>query len=457
MNGVALTNKTDLRQFVTEIVTQATRAGATDAETVYAEGDEFSTLVRLGQVETLKEAGSRGLGLRVFIGDRSAVTSTSDLSAEGIEHLVSGALALARVTSEDPFAGLPEREEFGALIGDLELYHEDVYSLAPEERIEMARRAEAASMAADTRIQNSGGGTFTAATGRKVIANSRGFTGEYRRSYCGISARPIAQDAGGAMQRDDWYSSARSVKLLDSPEAVGAEAARRALRRLGARKVMTQRVPVVWDQEMAASLISEMFGAANGDAVYRGGTFFAGKLGEQVACANITLIDDGTRVGGFGTSPFDGEGLPTRRKAVIERGVLTNYLLNTYTARKLNLRSTGNASRGLAGTPGIGGGNVYLEPGTQTAEEIIGSVKNGLYLTELMGHGGNPVTGGYSQGATGIWIENGELAYPVEEITIAGNLKEMFRNIVAIGNDLEWRSSIVSPTLLVEGMTIAGS
>jgi PmbA protein len=449
--------ETDLKQFVTDVVTKATRGGATDAEAVYAEGDEFSTLVRLGQVETLKEAGSRALGVRVFIGDRSAVTSTSDLSADGIEHLVSGALALARVTSEDPFSGLPERDEFGSVAGDLDLYHEDVYSLAPEERIDMARRAEAAAMAADTRIQNSGGGTFTAATGHKVMANSCGFVGEYRRSYCGISSRPIAQDASGAMQRDDWYSSARSVKLLDSPEAVGLEAARRALRRLGARKVATQRVPVVFDQEMAASLISEMFSAANGDAVYRGGTFFAGKLGEQVAGANITLIDDGTRPGGFGTAPFDGEGLPTRRKPVIEKGVLANYLLNTYTARKLNLCSTGNASRGLAGTPGIGGGNVYLEPGTQTAEEIIGSVKSGLYLTELMGHGGNPVTGDYSQGASGIWIENGELAYPVEEITIAGNLKEMFRNIVAIGNDLEWRSSMVSPTVMVEGMTIAGS
>jgi PmbA protein len=451
------TEKTELHQLAADIVAQALRAGASDAEAVIREGDEFSTLVRLGQVDTLKESGSRGVGLRVFLGQRAASTSSSDLSPEGINHLVSGAIALARVTSEDPFAGLPETSAFGQVPGDLDLYYEDVYSLPGDHRIDYARRAEAAALAADTRIQNSDGGSFDAATGRKVLVNSRGFVGEYRRSHCSIAAMPIAQSANGEMQRDYWYSSARTLTKLESPESIGAEAARRTLRRLNARRVPTQRVPVVFSPEMARGLIGNIFEAANGDAIYRGASFFAGLLGEQVAAANITVIDDGTLIGGFGTSPFDGEGLPTRRKAIVENGVLKNYLLNTYTARKLNMQSTGNASRGLAGNPGIGGGNVYLEKGAATPAEILADIKSGLYVTELMGFGVNMVTGDYSRGASGLWIENGEFVYAVQEITIAGNLKDMFKNIAAIGNDLEFRSAVASPTLRIEGITIAGA
>lgn len=443
-------------EFVTYIVAKALHAGASDAEAVYAEGDEFETLVRMGQVEQLKEAGSRALGLRVFQGQRTASTSTSDLSAEGIEHLVSGAMSLVQVTSEDPCVGLPEREEFGALTGDLNLYFEDVYSLPVAERIEYARRTEAAAMAADPRIQNSGGGGFDAATGRKILANSRGFVGESRRSSCSISTQPIAQSPDGKMQRDYWYSHQRSLALLESPESVGAEAARRTLRRLGARKVPTQRVPIVFAPEVATSILGAILQAVNGNAVYRGASFLAGKLGATVAGTNVTLIDDGTIPGLFGTAAFDGEGLPTRRKVVVERGVLSSYLLNTYTARKLGLQSTGNAARGLAGSPGIGAGNFYLEPGTKTPEQILADLPKGLYVTELIGHGVNAVTGDYSHGASGLWIENGELGYPVEEITVAGNLKEMLLNISAIGNDLIFRSSIACPTLCVEGMTIAG-
>jgi PmbA protein len=447
----------DLKQFAADIVAKAMRAGATDAEVVIREGDEFSTLVRLGQVETLKESGSRGVGLRVFLGQRAASTSSSDLSPEGIEHLVSGAIALAKVTSEDPFAGLPETTAFGQLPGDLDLYYEDVYSLPGDQRIDLARRAEAAALAADTRIQNSDGGSFDAATGHKVLTNSRGFVGEYRRSYASISAVPIANSKDGQMQRDYWYTSARTLAKLDSPESVGIEAARRTLRRLDARRVPTQRVPIVFAPEMARGLIGNIFEAANGDAIYRQASFFANQLGEQVAAENITVIDDGTMVGGFGTAPFDGEGLPTRRKPIVEKGVLKNYLLNTYTARKLNMQSTGNASRGLAGNPGISGGNVYLEKGELTPAQIIGDIQSGLYVTELMGFGVNMVTGDYSRGASGLWIENGELTYAVQEITIAGNLKEMFKNIVAIGNDLEFRGAVTAPTLRIEGMTIAGA
>jgi PmbA protein len=445
------------QEFVTDIVTKALKAGASEAEAVFAEGDEFETVVRMGQVEQLKEAGSRALGLRVFLGNRTASASTSDLSPQGIASLVGSAMDLVRVTSEDPFAELPERAAFGALTGDLNLFHEDVFSLPVEERIAWARRAEEAAFAADPRIHNSGGGSFDASVGRKILANSRGFCGESRGSMCSIVAQPIAQTADGAMQRDYWYSTQRSLRLLDSPESVGTEAARRTLRRLGARRVPTQRVPLIFAAETARSLLGALFSAVNGNSVYRNASFLAGKLGENVAGANLTVIDDGTMPGGFGSSYFDGEGLPTRRKLVLEHGVLRNYLLNTYAARKLGLQSTGNASRGLAGAPGIGAGNFYLEPGPQSPEELLRNVRQGLYVTELIGHGVNIVTGDYSQGASGLWIENGELAYPVEEITVAGNLKEIFQNVTAIANDLIFRGSLASPTLLVEGMTIAGN
>ncbi len=461
MSQIAPASTSNLQQLASDVLTRALKAGATDAEAVVYEGDEFNAKVRLGQVETLKESGSRAVGLRVFIGQRTASTSSSDFSSDSIERLVDGAITLAKITSEDPFAGLPEREEFGQLDGDLKLYFEDVNEQLPAERIEIARRAEAAAMAYDTRIQNSGGADFEAATSHKILMNSRGFTGEYRRSYCGFSAVPIAIDDKGGMQRNYWYSNSRSARKLESPEEIGQEAARRTLSRLGARQVKTQKAPVVFSPEISRSIIGNIFDAANGDAIYRHATFFADMLGQQVAGENVTVIDDGTMVldgiGGFGTSPFDGEGLPSRRTVLVESGDLKNYVMNTYTARKLGMKSTGNASRGLAGNPGIGAGNFYLEPGTLRPEEIIGDVQNGLYVTETMGFGVNLVTGDYSQGASGVWIENGELTYPVEEITIAGNLKDMYRNIVAIGNDLVFRGSSAAPTIRVEGMTIAGS
>ncbi|MBS1820673.1 MAG: TldD/PmbA family protein [Acidobacteria bacterium] len=450
--------KTDLRQLASDVLARALKAGATDAEAVVAEGDEFEVRVRLGQVETLKESGSRAIGLRVFLGQKTANTSTSDFSEESI---VDGAMTLAKITSEDSFAGLPEREEFGQLQGDLKLYFDDVNLQPPAERIEIARRAEAAAMAFDTRIQNSSGADFDTGTSYKVLTNSRGFTGEYRRSYCGFSVSPIAIDAQGGMQRNYWYSSSRTTSKLESPEEIGRIAAERTLRRLGARRVATQKASVVFSPEIARGIVGNIFDAANGDAIYRHATFFDDMLGKQVAGENITIIDDGTMmldgIGGFGTAPFDGEGLPTRRTVLVEKGVLQTYVNNSYTARKLNMRSTGSASRGLAGNPGIGAHNFYLEPGDCAPEQLIGDVKNGLYVTETMGFGVNLVTGDYSQGAAGIWIENGELAYPVEEITIAGNLKDMYRNIVAIGNDLVFRSAAAAPTIRVEGMTIAGA
>ena len=449
-----------LRDLASEVLGRALKAGATDAEVVAYEGDEFSASVRLGQVETLKESGSRAIGLRVFNGLRSANTSSSDLSREGVDKLVDGAISLAKITSEDPFLGLPGESAFGQLQGDLGLYFEDVAEQPAAERIETARRCEAAALAFDTRIQNSRGGEFDTATSHKVMVNSRGFAGEFRKSYCGFAASPIAVDGDGKMQGSYWYSSSRTTAKLCNPEEIGRIAAERALRRLGARSVKTQRVPVVFSPEIARSIMGNIFEAANGDAIYRHATFFDEMLGERVAGENITVVDDGTMVfdgiGGFGTSPFDAEGLPTRRTVLVERGILKSYVTNTYTGRKLGIASTGNAARGLAGNPGIGAGNFYLEAGDLSPEEILRPIAQGLYVTQTMGFGVNLVTGDYSQGAAGLWIENGELAYPVEEITIAGNLKDMYRNISSIGNDLVFRGASAAPTICVEGMTIAG-
>src|SRR6266496_6607298 len=275
--------ETDLKLLAQDIVRRAMQHGATDAECVIREGDEFSTLVRLGQVEPLKESGSKAIGLRVFFGKRSASTHSSDFSREGLDRMLNSALELAKITSEDPFAGIPDPEQLGALSGDLDLYSPDVYSLPGEERISYARRAEKAALDSDSRIKNSEGGSFDAATGHKILANSHGFLGEYQRSYCSVAAVPIAQDEKGAMQRDYWYSVARNLDRLESPEHVGEVAAQRALRRLGARKVKTQQVPVIFDPLVATSILEHIFEGVNGDSVYRGASFLAGKLGQKIA------------------------------------------------------------------------------------------------------------------------------------------------------------------------------
>jgi len=448
--------ETDLRDLAQDIVRRAMNGGATAAECVIREGDEFSTLVRLGQVETLKESGSKAIGVRVFNGKRAASTYSSDFSHNGLDRMLKSALELSRITSEDPYAGIPDPDQLGSLGGNLDLYSADVYSLPGHERISYARRAEKAALDYDARIKNSDGGSFDAATGRKILANSHGFVGEYQRSYCSVAAVPIAQSETGAMQRDYWFSVARSLSRLESPEHVGKVAAERTLRRLGAKKVKTAHVPVVFDPLVATSILEHIFEGVNGDSVYRGASFLAGKLGQKIASENVNVIDDGTMPGGFGTAPFDGEGIPTRRTVVIENGVLKSYVLNTYTARKLGLQTTANASRGLAGTPGIGPGNYFLQPGTKTQQQIIGEIKEGLYVTEFLGHGANLVTGDYSRGASGLWISGGELAFPVEEITVAGNLKEMFLNISEIANDLEFRGAVASPTIRIDGLTVGG-
>jgi PmbA protein len=339
---------------------------------------------------------------------------------------------------------------------ELNLFYPDVYSLPGTERIDYARRAEKAALDYDPRIKNSEGGSFDASTSHRILVNSLGFLGEYRRSFCSLVSVPIVQSDNGAMQRDYWYHMSRSLKNLESPEHIGTVAAQRALRRLGARKVKTAQVPVVFDPLVSRSILDHIFEGVNGDSIYRGASFLAGKLGEKVAGDNVTVIDDGTIVGGFGTSPFDGEGIPTRRTVVIENGVLKSYLLNSYTARKLKMDTTANASRGLAGTPGIGPGNYFLQPGTKSPQEMIAGISDGLYVTEFLGHGANLVTGDYSRGAGGMWISGGQLAYPVEEITVGGNLKDMFFHMTEIGSDLEFRGSVAAPTIRIDGLTVGG-
>ena len=444
-----------LLELASDVVKRALARGATDAECTIAEGEEFTANVRMRELESITEAGSRAAGLRILVGHRTGASYTSDLSPEGIEKLVHSAVELADITTEDPHAGLPEREELGSLAGDLQLYSEDVEGLETGLKVDLAKRAEEAALSFDPRIDNSEGASFDTHLGRHIFANSRGFAGEYRSSYCSLGVAPVAR-SGESMERDSWDTISRRFAGLDAPESVGRTAAQRALRRLNAVKVDTQKVPVVFEPRTARSLLDHIFDAVHGMSVYRHESFLAGKLGEKVASDDVTVIDDGAIPGLFGTSPFDDEGVPSRRTVVIERGVLKSYLLNSYAARKMGMKTTGNASRGLTGNAGIGHGNFYVEKGVQSAEQIVAGIANGFYVTELIGFGVNVVTGDYSRGAAGLWIRNGELAYAVSEVTIAGNLKEMLLGLETLGSDLEFRRSMSAPTIKIGEMTVGG-
>ena len=432
---------------------RAIDAGATDAECTIMEGDEFSAAVRMREVESLKEAGSRAAGIRVLVGKNGGSSYTSDLTSEGIRTMVRGAIDLAKITSEDPFAGLPDESDLGARTEDLGLYDTAIEGMETDWKIAQAKRAEEVAFATDDRIQNSEGASFDSYVGRRVFVNSRGFVGSYRTSSCGLSVSPVAKQ-NGSMERDYWYTSARAASKLESPDEVGRRAAERAVRRLNPRKIATQRAVVIFEPRTARSLLSDLFDAVNGGAIYRQASFLAGKLGDKIASESLTVIDDPTLPGLFGSSPFDDEGVHCRRTVVIDKGVLKSYLLNSYSARKLGLKTTGNASRGITGNAGVGPGNFFIEAGERPPESILKGT-TGLYVTELIGGDTNTVTGDYSSGAAGMWIENGEMAYPVSEITIAGNMKQMLMD-VEIASDLEFRGSIASPTLLIREMTISG-
>lgn len=444
------------RELLAGIVDSAIRRGATDAEAIGIESTEFSVEIRLGQIEKLQEAASRGIGLRVLHDGRQASASTSDLGASAIEDLVSTAIEMARLTSVDDAARLPLRDDLATQIPDLELFDPEIAALPTDRKIEMARNCEAAAREFDERITNSEGGACSTVISRMALVSSAGFAGEYESTVCGLIAAPIARQ-GDQMQVGYWGDRQRKLSGLESPDEIGREASRRALRKLGASKVATTEVPIVFEAQAAEDLLGDLFEAVDGTSIFRRASFLVGKLGEQIAAPELTVIDDGLMKSGPGSRPFDGEGLPSRRTVVIENGVLRSYLLNTYTAHKLGLKSTGNASRGLTGAPAVGPSNFFIAPGIRTPSEIISSVVNGFYVTEMIGFGFNAVTGDYSRGAAGWWIENGKLSFPVEEVTIAGNFRDILMGIEMIGNDLRFRGRIAAPTIKVNRMVVSGS
>ncbi len=443
------------KDFAESIVSAAMRKGATAAEVMIVEGSEFSVGVRLGQIEKLKDSASQHLGLRVLWEGRQAALSTSDFSKDAIDKLVQEAVELAQLTSVDDQLCLPDPTDFAKDWPDLALYDPELDSLSPDKKIELGLAVEAAARNADSRIVNFDGGGFDSASRGLIMANSLGFVGSYETTACSLSIVPIASE-NGKMQQDYWYDNKRKFSELESADSIGKKAAERALRKLGGRKVKTQRVPVIFDQRVASSLLGDLFQAVSGDAIIKKSSFLVGKLEEKIASDLLTIIDDGQMVGRLGSRPFDSDGLPTQKTIVIEKGRLNSYLLNTYTARKLGMKSTANATRGLSGPPSVTCNNFFIAAGKNSPKEIISSVKNGFFVTDLLGFGVNIVTGDYSRGASGIWIENGELTYPVEEVTIAGNLKEMLKQIEMVGNDLDFRDRISAPTLKIEQMTVSG-
>jgi len=435
---------------------QAKRHGATAAEVLCVSAESLAAGVRLGEVEKLKSSRERRLGIRIFTGQSSATASTAELERSELEPFVEHTVELARLTAADPWSGLPDPALHPRHIPELDLDDPAQGIVAAEVALAIARKAEQAALKSDPRIRNSEGAEFDSGRYHIIFGNSQGFLGEYTGTSFNLGVAPIAQADGGVMQQGYWYTANRHFGRLEDAELVGLMAAKRALRRLGSRKIKTTRAPIVFDPDMAASLLRALAGAASGPSLYKGASFLVGKLGETIASPTVTIRDDGTIKAGMGSKPFDGEGLPTNSKNLVEKGVLQTYLLDSYSARKLNLTPTGNASRSVGDSPSVSPTNLYLEAGPYSPEEIIGSVKQGLYVTELIGFGVNGVTGDYSRGAGGMWIENGELAYPVQEITIAGNLKQMFQSIEMIGNDLKWRSTVISPTLKIAEMMIAG-
>jgi PmbA protein len=445
----------DLRDIAEALVTRARRAGADAADAVVGESTGLEVGIRLGEVEKLKRSRERRAGVRVFVGGATAIASGGDLSAAGLEALVADAIALARVTASDPHGGLPEPADLATTVPDLGLYDAAVETVEPDQAFARCHAAEEAARAASAEITNSEGAEFGCGGGTVALASSHGFVGAYGASTFGLSAVPIAT-RDGEMQRDYWYSTSRTLAGLEPAAAIGREAARRALRRLGARRVATGEYPIVFDAEVAASLLRHLAAAIAGPSLYRRASYLVGRLGNPVAADMVTIVDDPLRPGGLGSRPFDGEGVGSTRRTVVKRGVLTSYLLDTYSARRLALRTTGHAARAAGDAPTVAPTNFHLEAGPHTPEAIIASVERGLYVTELIGFGVNTVTGDYSRGAAGLWIERGELTHPVEEITIAGNLDQMFRAITMVGNDLRFRNAIAAPTVKIASMTVAG-
>ncbi|HZT50735.1 MAG TPA: metallopeptidase TldD-related protein [Stellaceae bacterium] len=435
-----------------DLVARARKEGADAADAVLVEGASLSHAQRLGRIEKLERSESFDVGLRVLIGKRQAIVSANERSPAQMGEIVTRAIAMARAVPEDPYCGLAEPGEMARQWPDLDLA--DPVEPAPEVLIARAAAAEDAARAVPG-VTNSEGAEASWSRGRIALVASNGFAGTYVSTGHGVSAAVLAGE-GTAMERDYDFSSAVHAADLEDPAAIGRSAGERAVRRLKARKVATQRVPVVFDPRVAGSLLRHLVGAISGPAIARGTSFLKDRLGRPVFAPGITIVDDPHRRRGLRSKPFDGEGVRNARRAIVEDGALKTWILDLASARQLGLATTGHASRGTGGPPGPAPTNLWLEPGVITAGEIIDDIKAGFYVTELMGMGVNGVTGDYSRGAAGFWIENGALAYPVSEVTVAGNLKDMFRNLTA-ASDLKFRTGIDSPTVRIEGMTVAGS
>lgn len=438
-----------LKQIAQDMLRFAREKGASDAALEISEGGGLSISVRKGKIETIEQNRDKGIGITVYIGQRRGNASTSDFSEQALRDSVDAAYNIARFTAEDDCAGLPEADLLEMAPRDLKMCYP--WLVTAEEAIELAKRTEAAAFAVDKRITNSEGASVHAQQSHFVAANSRGFMGGYPVSRHTISVAPIA-GRGAKMQRDDWYSSHRNAKKLAEPEAIGRYAAERALAKLNARKLDTRKCPVLFEAPLAAGLLGALVQATSGGALYRKSSFLLDSLGTQIFPSHIQVQEDPHVIGAVGSSPFDDEGVKTQKRNIVTDGVLQGYFLSTYSARKLGMQTTGNAG---------GSHNLSLTSSlTKRADNFVGMLKKmgtGLLVTELMGQGVNYVTGDYSRGASGYWVENGVIQYAVEEITIAGNMREMFRQIAAVGSDSLIRGSKQTGSILIESMTIAGS
>jgi PmbA protein len=441
-----------LRDVAEELAAYARACGADEAEVSVVDGYEFDVDVRKGRIETLIEAGSRSAGLRVIKDTKTAYASSSDLERGTLRRLVRNAVRRAELGNRDEFARLAPLSAERVDAAALDLYDPAVAELDSRTKIGLARETERIALR-DRRITNSYGATFATNEIRSVLALTNGFVGEYRQTYCGLGVGLQAGDTDHRVE-DSWSSSKRHFNELEPPEQIARKAVERTVRQLHPRKIPTQNVPVIFEPAQTAWLLGFLFGCVSGTAVYQKATFLEGRLGQKIGNERVTVIDDALRPRALGSHPFDSDGLPCRRTVVVDKGVLRSYLCNFYAARKLGLESTGSADGS-----GVGPANFYLEPGpdARPAEDIIASTAKGLLLIRTLGHGLNPVTGDISRGAFGLWIEDGRIAYPVTEITIAGNLGRVLRSIEAVGTDLEFLNSIAGPTIKVAEMTVAGS
>lgn len=446
----------DLNALASDIVEKARRLGADEADAYIRSGIESTVSVRMQEVEKLIEAGSRFASIRVIKDKRTAVCNTSDFTPKALDEMVRTAVELASISEPDEYAGLPDRDELALDMGSsLQLYDERIESLTVDEMKDIVMRAEQAAFDFDARITNSEGAEFGAERGSLVLANTLGFCGSYPYTAASFSVQVMADDADGKKRNDYWFSAQRMFHRLDDPAEVGRRAAARAVRKIGARKTNTREVPVVWDPVVAAGLAGIVSGASSGESLFKRSTFLAESEGQPVASPLLTITSDATLAGRLGSRPFDGEGVRSRRNPLLEAGVFRGFLFDSYYARRTGRKTTGSAARsGDAIT--IGGGNLVLEAGATDAKDIVASVRDGLYLTDLMGFGVNQTTGDFSRGAAGMWIENGELAYPVTEINVSGNLKDMLRDIEAVGSDLQWFGGSAAPTLKMPKLMISG-